>query len=106
MKLEMKMKAQDKLYQKEIESLKREMSNLIKINKKLGNKLIKEQKNKKNELNNDIISFVEKYDNKVEDLKKTLKESKKSVENNFIQNKEILKKEINSSKEKYSKIIQ
>merc|ERR1711957_416545 len=101
---EYKMKSQDKSYQKEIEELKSKMSHLVKLNQKIGETLIKDQKNNNNKANKEIISFIQNYDHKVNSLRKTFKSSKDNVENNFIQNNEFVKKSITSSEQKYSEI--
>jgi len=98
------MKNQDKFYIKEIEGLKSKMSNLMKLNQKLGENLIKDQKNNKNNANKEMISFIQNYDHKVNSLRKTFKSSKDNVETNFMQNNEFVKKAITSSQQKYSEI--
>merc|ERR1711957_846705 len=103
-RLEYKMKSQDVQYQQEIEDLKSQMSHLVKLNQKLGENLIKDQKNNKNNANKEMISFIQNYDHKVNSLRKTFKSSKDNVETNFMQNNEFVKKAITSSQQKYSEI--
>merc|ERR1711957_697998 len=104
MKLESKMKNQDKFYIKEIEGLKSKMSNLMKLNQKLGDNLIKEQKFKKKEVKEEVASFIQNYDGKVNGLKKTFNMSREEIKNNFLQNQEIVKEAVSTSEHNYSQI--
>merc|ERR1712032_118376 len=56
------------------------------------------------EVKEEVASFVQNYDGKVNGLKKTFNISREEIKNNFLHNQEIVKEAVSSSEQKYSKI--
>jgi len=91
-------------YNKEIENLKSQIESLIKMNEKLIKNFNKFESKKENKIEDNVISFIENYDKKVNDLKSKLKTNKKNIEKTLAQKEESFSEIFSEASQKFTEL--
>lgn len=90
----------------ELKKLKRDVASLLEMNQKLFKKMKKtDQVNKKKtKFKKNVVSFIEKYDKDVSNLKKNIESSKDFVENKIVQKNEEFQKLYDSTEKNFEQL--
>ncbi len=103
-KLALKNKLKNKKYLKEIENLKSKINYLISSNKRLTKKVVNYESKKIHKLDDNVISFIDKYDEKVDSLKNKLKVDKKNIENFLTEKEDLLDEKYSEASQKFTEL--
>jgi len=90
----------------ELKKLKRDVASLLEMNQKLFKKMKKTDKvnKKKTKFKKNVVSFIEKYDKDVSNLKKNIESSKDFVENKIVQKNEEFQKLYDSTEKNFEQL--
>jgi hypothetical protein len=92
--------------QKEIQKLKKDMSNLLEVNSKLKRRydLTEKLQKKDDEFTSNIVSFIQKNEMKVKNLKNEIKHSKNEISSKLTEKEEELSRMYSSANESFKSL--
>lgn len=103
-RLALKNKLKFKKYSKEIEKLKNQIHDLMGMNEKLTKRVSKFESKKLQKIDDNVISFIENYDQKVDELKTKLKSNKKNIQKSITEKEQLFSDIFSEASQKFTEI--
>lgn len=103
-KMALKNKNKYSKYSKEIENLKSQIDSLMQMNEKLFKKVNKFESKKEGIIEDNVISFIENYDKKVNDLKTKLKTNKKNIEKTIAEKEDMFSEIFSETSQRFTEL--